>query len=412
MLWIAALIAGLVVVFFAKLSEQALEAFASICEGRRWLPLVLTPAVGMGAAWLTIRFFPGAQGSGIPQVIAAARLARQGKRVGHLVSIRIALGKIFVGALALLGGFSVGREGPSVQVSASIVQAASRWLPHRRAIRQEDLLIAGGAAGVAAAFNTPLPGIVFAIEELGRRLEARTSGILLGTIILAGLVSLGVLGDYKYFGTMSVGRVDSGIVVPVIIAGAVCGLAGGLFSRLLQLPMRYPAMSLWALRSRHPVGFAGGCGLVVALLGLFSEGLSFGTGYGATSQVIAGTLDPPWYLPLVRFAATLASYYAGIPGGIFAPSLAVGAGIGADLAAMFGGMNTEFIALCMAAFLAAVTQSPITAAIIVMEMVDSHQLVVSLLAVSLIARAFSSRISGELYQSLACAWMGGAEKGK
>jgi len=411
-LWGASLVAGLAVVFFAKLADLALEIFALVCEGRPWLPLVLTPAVGMLAVWATIRFFPGAQGSGIPQVIAAARLARQGKSVSHLVSIRIAVGKVFVGALALIGGFSVGREGPSVQVSASIVQAASRWLPHRRAIRLEDLLIAGGAAGVAAAFNTPLAGIVFAIEELGRRLETRTSGILLSTIIVAGLVSLGILGDYKYFGTISVDHVGSAIIAPVIAAGTVCGIAGGVFARLLLWPMQYSGARLWQYRSRHPIAFAGGCGLIVALMGLACGGLSYGTGYAVTAQVVAGTLDSPWYLPFVRFAATLTSYYSGIPGGIFAPSLAVGAGIGADVSAIFGGMHAELIALCMAAFLAAVTQSPITASIIVMEMVDSHQLVVSLLAASLIARAFSSRISGELYQYLARGWMSGAEKGK
>jgi len=405
-LWSAALAAGLAVVLFAKLADHALEGFLRATEGRPWLPFILTPLIGMLAVWLTRRYFDGAQGSGIPQVIAATRLAARGASVRHLVSLRIAAGKILIGALVLCGGYSVGREGPSVQVAASVMQAVQRWLPHRRALRMQDLLVAGGAAGVAAAFNTPLAGIVFAIEELGKRLETRTSGILLSTIILAGLVSMALLGNYNYFGKLSVMTVDQNIIIPVIVGGVVCGLLGGGFTRLMLWPLQHPEQSLWRWRARRPIVFAGACGLLVALLGLLSDGASFGSGYAATAKVVAGTMDTPWYVPLARFLATLVSYYSGIPGGIFAPSLAIGAGIGTDLAHLLEmPVMVPMIALCMAGFLAAVTQSPITAAIIVMEMVDGHEMVISLMGISLIAKAVSARISPELYQQMALAWL-------
>lgn len=405
-LWLAALVSGLAVVAFAKLADLALEAFHFATSGRPWLPLMATPLIGMLAVWLTRRYFDGAQGSGIPQVIAATRLASRGEPITRLVSLRIATGKILVGVLALAGGFSAGREGPSVQVAASVMQAAQRWLPHRRALRTQDLLVAGGAAGVAAAFNTPLAGIVFAIEELGRRLETRTSGVVLSAIILAGLASMAILGNYNYFGKLSVATVDTRIIVPVLVGGVVCGVLGGTFSRMLLWPLQYGDHPFWQWRARHPIVFAGTCGVAVALLGFASGGTSFGSGYFATSQVIAGAIDPPWHVPLTRFLATLISYYSGIPGGIFAPSLAVGGGIGADVAHLLGTPEmVPTIALCMAGFLAAVTQSPITAAIIVMEMIDGHEMVISLMAISLIARAVSSRLSPELYQQLAIAWL-------
>ena len=214
-LWLAALIAGLVVVGFAKLAELALGLFFLFSAGRPWLPFILTPVIGMICVWLTHRYFPGAQGSGIPQVIAARRIAAGGNDVKGLLSLRIAVGKIFVGALALLGGFSSGREGPSVQVAASILYTAHRWLPHTRALRSSDLILAGGAAGIAAAFNTPLAGIVFAIEELGKRLETRTSGVLISTIILSGMVAIGLLGNYNYFGKLMVLAQDRSAIFPL-----------------------------------------------------------------------------------------------------------------------------------------------------------------------------------------------------
>ena len=149
--------------------------------------------------------------------------------------------------------------------------------------------------------------------------------------------------------------------------------------------------------------FAGICGVLVAMLGWWGGGLSYGSGYSITSQLVSGEIVMPWHAPLSRFFATLVSYYSGIPGGIFAPSLAVGAALGSNLA-QFLGVPFEtipIIALCMAGFLAAVTQAPITSAIIVMEMIDGHEMVISLMAVSLIAKAVSSRLSPELYQQLA-----------
>jgi H+/Cl- antiporter ClcA len=400
-LWIAATVAGLCVVMFARLADLALAVFAQITSGRSWLALLLTPALGMLVVFITRRLFPGSEGSGIPQVIAATRLSAAGKPVSGLVSLRIALAKIGLGTLALTGGFSAGREGPSVQVAASLMHAAHRFLPNGRVIRVQDMILAGGAAGIAAAFNTPLAGIAFAVEELGRKLETRTSGVLLSTIILSGMIAIGVQGDYNYFGRLNAVADSRAIILPVLCLGLLCGVLGGLFSRLLLMPQRNARHALWRWRSAHPVWFAGLCGLLVASLGLATGGLSFGSGYGVTNDIINHGQSIPWYSAPARFLATLATYFSGIPGGIFAPSLAVGAALGGNVAQLFDLAAQPIIALCMAGFLAAVTQSPITSAIIVMEMIDSHGMVISLMAVALIAKAVSSRLGPELYQQLA-----------
>jgi len=401
-LWLAAALAGLAAVAFAQLCNLALRIFGTATQGRLWLTLLLTPAVGMAVVWAGQRRFPGIQGSGIPQTIAAIRqLGVQGRAEG-LLSLRIAAAKVGLGAAALLGGFSAGREGPTVQISASIMYYAHRLLPAARAVRAADLALAGGAAGIAAAFNTPLAGITFAIEELGRRYESRSSGLLLSTIIVAGLTAIALEGDYRYFGELSVDSVGPRVLLPVLGGGLLCGLAGGAFSRLLLWPRRAAGSRLWALRRERPVLFAGACGLCVAAIGWAAGGVSLGSGYAITAQALDGSVALPWYAPVARFAATVITYFSGIPGGIFAPSLAVGAAIGIDLSRLFDGaigMHTT-VAICMTAFLAAVTQSPITSAIIVMEMIDGHAMVISLMATALVAKAVAERMGPELYQQL------------
>ena len=400
-LWTAATVAGLLVVMFARLADMALSQFTLHSAERPWLPFIYTPLIGMVVVWMTTRLFVGAQGSGIPQVIAATRLVHQGKSVDKLVSLRIAFAKISLGTLALTGGFSAGREGPSVQVAASIMHFFHRFLPNARIIRPEDLILAGGAAGIAAAFNTPLAGIAFAVEELGRKLETRTSGVLLSTIILSGMVAIALQGNYNYFGHFDVQDISAGIVAPALVIGIGIGLLGGLFSRMLLWPQQHQRFVVWEWRRAHPVWFAGVCGLIVAILGWLSGAMSFGSGYGITSQVIASEVGLPWHAPITRFLATVVTYFSGIPGGIFAPCLAIGAAVGANVADLLGLAAQPAIALCMVGFLSAVTQSPITSAIIVMEMIDSHGMVISLMAVALIAKAVSSRMGPELYQQLA-----------
>jgi H+/Cl- antiporter ClcA len=160
---VGGLLIGVAAVCMALLADKAQLAFAIVRERYPYLPAVLTP-LGFGlSAWLAKRFFDGSQGSGIPQVMAARRLADQVER-SRLVSLRMAIGKIVLLGLGLGVGASAGREGPTVQVGAAIMFALGRFAPHR----QPGLLLAGASAGVAAAFNAPLAGIIFGIEEMSR----------------------------------------------------------------------------------------------------------------------------------------------------------------------------------------------------------------------------------------------------
>ena len=406
-LWSGACAGGLVIVVFAKLCEFSQNTFFNLIKLEPLVPLFLTPIVGGLVVWLTNRFFKGVEGSGIPQLIAATKLAKNNKDISRLVSFRIAIGKVLLSALGLFGGFSIGREGPSVQVSASILKIFHQMLPNARVIRLSDLLLAGGAAGIAAAFNTPLAGIVFAIEELGKRFESRTSAILISSIVLSGLVAISLQGNYQYFGHFSISGVDEKFLFYVPLMGIICGILGGVFSLILLTPISYPNFIIWQVRNKYPVVFAMGCGFLVAIVGFISNGATYGNGYGLTAYIMGYGVADSWWIFIGKYLATIASYFSGIPGGIFAPSLSIGSAIGGAIYEIVGQSDilVPMVALCMAGFLAAVTQAPITSAIIVMEMIDGHQMLIGLLAVTFIAKVISGKISPELYQRLSLGFL-------
>ncbi|MEN3109860.1 chloride channel protein [Uliginosibacterium paludis] len=401
-IWLAAALTGLVVVLFSRLTEHAIAFFTRVSEVSHWIPLLMCPLAGVVIAWLTRRHFTGAEGSGIPQVICALKEELPDRQLGLYVSLRIAFGKIALGVAGVAAGFSTGREGPSVQVGASVMHFFGRFLPEHAQRYSRHLILAGGAAGIAAAFNTPLAGIVFAIEELGRRFEEKTNGVLISAIVLAGLISISIQGNYIYFGRLAVSSADYRILWPVLVCAVVCGAAGGLFSRMLIKGARPDNSRLGLWRRAHPFLWAGFCGLMVALLGLVSNGASHGSGYLVTHDTLVGSMNMAWYYAPVKFMATVFSFLSGIPGGIFAPSLAVGVGIGANLHGLLTDVSTVSVyALCMAGFLAAVTQAPLTSFIIVMEMIDGHEMVISLMAVSMLASLVSRMFGRPLYSALA-----------
>ncbi|HVW91577.1 MAG TPA: chloride channel protein [Devosia sp.] len=379
-------VVGLLAVLMTTLADWAQGLFGLLDGHWPWAPLLVTPAGFALTAWLTQRFVPGASGSGIPQVIAARQLQDVAAR-STLVSIRLGLAKIALLTLGLAAGASAGREGPTVQVGASTMFFLGRIEPHR----QPGLLLAGSAAGIAAAFNAPLAGIIFGIEEMSRSFEQRSSVLVLVTVIAAGLTSMAILGDYTYFGVMPGGLPVGREWLAVAVAALAGGLAGGLFARVLIVFTDGLPGRVGRHIGRYPVLFAAGCGLLVALCGLADHGSIFGTGYAQTREILAGHWSGLGFGPL-KWLATALSSISGIPGGIFSPSLAVGAGMAVDLSPLLPGMPIGTLAiLCMAAYLSGVVQAPLTSAVIVSEMTADHALILPIMIASLGA-AFVSRL--------------------
>ncbi len=400
--WSGAVLVGLLATLFAWGTEYANEFFIERAHERAWLPLLASPLGLLLVVWLTRRYVPGARGSGIPQAVAALSMTDHGSR-SRLLSFRIALSKIGLCLLGILSGASIGREGPTVHVGAAVMFSLGRFARFPHHYMDRGLILAGGAAGIAAAFNTPLAGILFAIEEMARSFEERTSGTLLTAVFLAGITAVALQGNYVYFGTSSATLAPAQTLLPVFVCGILGGLLGGLFSHTLVVTSR----RLAGLTGHHPYLLAIACGLAIAAIGWITHGDTFGTGYHEARRIITGEGELGADYPFLKMLATWVSYISGIPGGIFAPSLATGAGLGNTLAGFLSGYPTgAIIILGMVGYFTGVVQTPITAFVIVMEMTDNNALLLPLMATAFIAYATSRIVCPEpIYQALARAFL-------
>ncbi len=399
---IGPVLVGLLAVGLAMGGDQMAHLNAHLCQLHPYAPLLFMPAGFALLVYLGNRFFAGCQGSGIPQTIAATD-APSDVDVGYLLSWRIIVGKMLLTLGGLGLGASIGREGPTIQIGASVMHSFYGRGPFQPVESRRILILAGGAAGIAAAFNAPLAGIMFAIEELSKKHVFNANSSSLVTIIVSGLISLSILGNYTYFGTTQSYLSWNGSLSAILLCGLVGGIAGGVFSRLFVfISFNMPRPIAQVMKSR-PILYAAGCGLIVAVIGVATHGLVFGSGYEPTRLSLENSVALPWYYGLAKMIATLISATSGIAAGIFAPSLSIGAGLGDNIVALLPNMadHSAIVLLVMAAYLAGVTRAPVTSFIISMEMTASNQMLLPLMAATVVASQLSKLINPEpLYHKL------------
>ena len=390
-LWVGAILVALAAILFAKASDWSYHLFQMMLGYGAWIPLIITPLVFALLTWVTEGKFRATRGSGIPQVIGTLHIEDEGFRA-RMLAMPIAVGKMVLTLLAMAVGASIGREGPTVHVGAGLFYSLGRRFGFTDPKAASRFILAGGACGIAAAFNAPLAGVVFAIEELAGTFEHRFSGLLLTAVIVGGVVSLGVMGNYSYFGHVSANLPLGHAWLAVLLTGVICGLMGGLFARLILLSRNGPLAYIGRVRSHAPVLFAAGCGLALALIGLLSHNNVYGTGYDqARAFVQEAAVTPGETFGIAKLLANVVSYWAGIPGGIFSPALAVGAGLGHNIAYFLPNIPAGTVVLLgMSAYLSGVTGAPLTSAVISMELTDNQDMVIPIMAACLLARAAAS----------------------
>lgn len=395
--WLSSLISGAVAVFYAKLFSWAEWGSHLIFEKASWIFFILTPACFILAWWLVVKYAPFARGSGIPQVSAAIELsnARNNYKVSSLLSLRLIFIKILSSIIMVFGGGVVGREGPTIQISASIFKKVNDLLPAwYPKISKQNMVVTGAAAGLAAAFNTPLGGIVFAIEELTKTHFSFFKSALLTGVIIAGLTALALLGPYLYLGYPELGGINAWVIVPIIPLAVITGMTGSGTGRAILFILRKKK----ALKANYQkIIYTAICGLIIAILAVFISDKILGSGKEImVTALFTDQKGMEWYVPILRIFGSIISFSTGAAGGIFAPALSAGASIGAVFANLFHLTDTEInlIILCgMAGFLTSITRSPFTSSILILEMTNSHNVIFYIMLTSLISNLIASSVS-------------------
>lgn len=363
---------------------------------------IATPVLFILSVELIRRTAPYADGAGIPQTVYAATHLNESsiRKLYPLVSIKTMTVKVAALLLAVWAGASTGREGPTVHVAAclflGVIILVSRFTKLKLDFR--SAVIAGGAAGLAAAFNTPLAGVTFAIEELSENYFSTIKETVLMAIILAGIAAESLTGEYSYFGRLA--SPTAVALRTIIMIGMAGGLCGAFFSTAL-IKGRQMMISLQGRFWRYavPILFA------LGLLGInqLSSLDVLGPGNKIAQELVSGGFQKAALsFPFLKMSATLLTYWSGIAGGIFAPCLSMGAGLGASIGYLSGDVATTCAVIGMAAFLAGTIQAPMTAFVIIFEMTGYHQMLLPVMLASLIA-VLTARLFGakHLYQTLA-----------
>ncbi len=397
---LAAAAGGAGALYFIYAERWSLAFTREAMERSPYLPALIV-AVGMILICrLRDRVFPGTEGTGIPQAIAALQMGEQPAR-SRVLSARIALGKLILLTLGLFSGATIGREGPSVHFAACCLYVSRRLAPFPAHLVERGLILAGGAAGIAAAFNAPIAGIVFAFEEIGRSFDKRNAGAIVRTVAIACLVCIAALSNYLFYGQVDarLSGVSEWLMVPAI--GVAGGLLGGCFAQAVASTTPRVAR----LARRRPYAVAGSLGLTLAVLGVLSGGATYGGGDAQAQAILIGGQTLPSTYALAKAAGSFVTLISGIPGGLFTPSLSVGAGLGQLATALVPvqEMNRQVVVLlAMGAYFSGVVQSPITAAVIIIEMTATRFMALPLLVTTVLAYQASRLVCPvSLYESLA-----------
>ncbi|MEO8403825.1 MAG: chloride channel protein [Chitinophagaceae bacterium] len=340
-------------------------------------------------AWLIIRLFsPNAGGSGIPQVMAAIELAtpKHDNTIKKLLSFRVMLTKIGSSLVMILGGGAIGREGPTIQVAASVFRLVNKIIPASwPKLSRQHFILTGAAAGLAAAFNTPLGGIIFAIEELSKAHIRMFRTALFSAVIIAGLTAQGLLGPYLYLGYPNVTGLSFSIFWGVAATAIITGILGSLMCKGIFKLLQWRR----SFSTQKSALYVLGAGVLIAAIAYFINAQIIGSGKDLMTHVLfTDDKSSTWDTVLCRIFGPIISFNTGASGGIFAPSLAAGASSGAFISHLFHlqGANANILILSgMVGFLTGVTRTPFTSAILVLEMTDRHNVIFHLMIAGLIS---------------------------
>ena len=393
---ILAVAIGVFAVFFAKSCEVAFSVFMYMFLHVHYWILVIIPLGFLIITYLIKNHFPEAEGGGIPQTLALNYTHNLNKLSKFFVP-KVILGKFIFVVLGSALGATIGREGPMVQIGATImILGRKNWSDTRK----KFLLTVGAAAGLAAAFNTPLGGIVFVFEELSRGASQKLIMLKVTGIAISGIVTMLLVGNYSYFGRVDRQILDYSwhIFIIALVIGVVAALCCYVFSKVVYYITISKTSKVNRWRNSHIYINSIVFGLLVAGIGIVSHGLSFGNGYVESKETLASGTSLPQLYFIYKMLGSIFSTASGVPGGYFATSLAIGSGIGSFIHDIYSIADIQqYCLLGMVAFLAAVTRSPITAIVMVIQITSSQMFTLPIMIASLTATWVSQLMSRGIY---------------
>lgn len=388
-------VAGVGSALFSMATDRAVLTSMQMFHYLNYWVLITTPLIFVVTVFILKRYFPYAGGSGLPQGYALDVFDKPELHATY--SIRTMFGKVVLTIMSILGGASLGREGPTIQICASIFASMRKISDEQR----KFLIRIGSGVGVATAFNAPLGGIIFAIEEYILHSNSKINILLLAGIGVAGYFSVLVSGNYSYMGNIDVSALYYSweIILIAIAAGILCGLTGALFTWLMVFVSVGKNSFFCKLRKKHALKMAFTFGILVAGLGLLSHGYSFGNGATETSILLNSNVNAPWYYGMAKALGAILSVAAGVPGGYFSTALSIGLGIMSAVHHILPvAPLQQFYLLGMVGFLAAITGAPITAIVMIMSIVsDTQHFALPLILTSLLASYIATRFGDSVY---------------
>jgi H+/Cl- antiporter ClcA len=396
--WIGSVITGFFAVMYAQVFAWGEHLMNFIFDWHAWMIFIIAPIGFVLSWWLVKEFAPNAKGSGIPQVMAAVELAnpKEHRKIRNLLSIKIIFFKILSSVILVIGGGAVGREGPTIQIAGSVFRKVNEYLPDWwPKISKKNMIMTGAAAGLAAAFNTPLGGIVFAVEELSKTHINYFKTALFTAVIIAGLTAQTLAGSYLYLGYPKTNDVSLMVMFPIILVAATAGIMA---SQLSVIMLKINSWKKKKLKTdKANVIFLIVCALIIASIAYFINREVLGSGKEIMERVLF-TKDKheDWYVPILRMLGPALSFTSGGAGGIFAPALTAGASIGSVISGIIHLTPNEtnvVILAGMVAFLTGITRAPFTSAIIVLEMTDRHSLIFHLMLAGMVSSIASILVS-------------------
>jgi H+/Cl- antiporter ClcA len=407
--WIASILTGIIAVLYTKLFMGAESIAGYMVHNHKWWLFAASPCMFLLAFFVVKKYAPYAVGSGIPQVMAAIELAnpKDDHKVRKLLSIRILIVKITSSLLMALGGGAIGREGPTIQIAGSIFRKVNQWIPDTwPRVSRRNMIMTGAAAGLAAAFNTPLGGIVFAVEELTKTHIRYYRTAILTAVIIAGLTAQYFLGPYLYLGYPDVSNLSSYLFLGVIFIAGVTGLAGSLTGKAMLYVLNWKRN----FSGRQAWMYVVACAVIMVAIALVVNVDMLGSGKDIMNTTLfSAEKRVAWYLPLLRITGPVISFTTGVSGGVFAPALSAGASFGAVVAGWFhlSAANTNLLILSgMVGFLTGVTRTPFTSAILVLEMTDRHNVIFHLMLAGIISSVIALAVDRHsLYDHLKLSYL-------